>query len=99
MKKAAKLLKDLGMDSPPIDVKLIAEKLGIEIVVSKLPQNVSAVLNPNPPIILVDHSLSENRKRFAIAHEIGHFVLKDVRDKIHVDRDFCAINFGNNVKF
>jgi len=65
----------------PIDPKAIARKAGI--AVSNLPfgDTASGLYDPhgatgNKPLIQVNVSESENRKRFTYAHELGHHFLQ-----------------------
>jgi Zn-dependent peptidase ImmA (M78 family) len=60
-----------------IDVHKIAKKLGVEICEDKLDDDVSGVLvmKNTAPFIFINEKQSENRQRFTIAHELGHFVI------------------------
>ncbi|MGM0125746.1 hypothetical protein IGI37_003147 [Enterococcus sp. AZ194] len=66
---------DNTTDEPRIDVQLIAEKLGFEIVHDIL--NESGRLEGNK--IFVNILDAEVRQRFTIAHEIGHFILHEAK--------------------
>ena len=77
-KPAAALLDKLGIKEVPVDPFLIAKELGVEISerldfkniknsgsITKTHKKVSVWLNPlDPP----------NRKKFTLAHEIGHYI-------------------------
>ena len=77
---ATNLLKNLWQDDDfPVDPVTIANKLGIKILQTELPKEVSGALikeSGRDPIIIVDISDSDNRKRFTCAHELGHFVYR-----------------------
>jgi hypothetical protein len=67
---------------PPVDVKAIAETLGVKVWEAKLSEDISGKLIPDPinggPAgysIIVNGSEGFTRKRFTIAHELGHFIL------------------------
>jgi Zn-dependent peptidase ImmA (M78 family) len=67
---------------PPVDVKAIAENLGIGVWEGSLPNNISGKLIPDAInggsarfSIIVNGSEGFTRKRFTIAHEIAHFIL------------------------
>jgi Zn-dependent peptidase ImmA (M78 family) len=75
--KAIELIEKNNITEPPIDVKKIASSLGLEIMemsndlwfygmLSRYEDNFYIILNKLMP---------ETRKRYAIAHEIGHFQL------------------------
>ena len=85
--KAAKLLKDIGITQSPIDVYRVAKYLGIEVKPDNLGDEISGVLikQGNKIICGVNEAHSENRQRFTIAHEIGHFVLNHERNGLFVD--------------
>ena len=61
----------------PVDPVTIARSLGIRVVESSLPKDVSGALikeKGRDAVIIVDSNDSDNRKRFTVAHELGHFV-------------------------
>lgn len=61
----------------PIDPAWIASSHGIDIYETRLESDVFAVLVKEPgrdPVIALNESDSENRKRFSCAHELGHFI-------------------------
>lgn len=65
----------------PVDVKQIAERLGLQIYeLDDMPPGASGKLYPDPNSragfsIGVNKADSYTRKRFTIAHEIAHFIL------------------------
>lgn len=69
-----------------VDVHKIAKKLGIEICEDKLDDDVSGVLvmKNTVPFIFINEKQSENRQRFTIAHELGHYVVH--HSDWHVDK-------------
>lgn len=62
----------------PVDPVAIARRFGIKVVYDDLPRDVSGALvkteNMDFPIIMVDSSESDVRKRFTVAHELGHYL-------------------------
>ena len=68
---ATMLLKELKIDSLPIDPRLIAEKLGIRIEEEEL-SGCDGCFMRGVNAIVVNKSMDEGRKNFTIAHEIGH---------------------------
>lgn len=76
---------------PPVDVELVAQRLGLSIVQLDLGEDVSGLLisKGDSTVIAVQKSDSPNRKRFTIAHEIAHFHLRhqfEPGEHVHVDR-------------
>ena len=72
----------------PVDVSVVAESLKLTIVRRQFPasERTSGALlrRPEGTVIVVNKSHPAVRRRFTVAHEIGHFVLHD--DEVHVDR-------------
>jgi Zn-dependent peptidase ImmA (M78 family) len=73
--------------APPVDVKGLAEALGLKVWEENLGADVSGIIEFNPAkggdsgySIAVNSSDSFFRKRFTVAHEIAHFLLH--RDKL-----------------
>lgn len=73
----------------PVDIELIIEKLGLEIIPMENLENIDAYLSINNKSIFVKYKTYideryENRLRFSYAHEIGHLVLhKDIIVKMN----------------
>nr|WP_303244107.1 ImmA/IrrE family metallo-endopeptidase [uncultured Cellulosilyticum sp.] len=76
------LLEKYGMeDDMPIDPIKLANKMGISVAQGLFAKSdVSGVLTKvnGSPVIVVNKLDSFRRKRFTIAHEIGHFALNHV---------------------
>jgi Zn-dependent peptidase ImmA (M78 family) len=88
---AEKLIDRLGVQTAPIDVESIASMLDLRIVAEDLGSDISGLLvsRDDSASIAVRRSDPPNRRRFTIAHEIGHFVLRHhaQRDElVHADR-------------
>jgi Zn-dependent peptidase ImmA (M78 family) len=80
-----------GFSSPPVDVDLVAKRLGLKVIYADLGENVSGLLisKGDSTVIAVQESDAQNRQRFTIAHEIGHFHLRhqfEPGEHVHVDR-------------
>lgn len=71
-----------------VDVDEIAVKLNLEVTAHDLGANVSGVLyiDKGKGTIGYNKSESEVRRRFTVAHEIGHFILHRLDNEIFVDR-------------
>lgn len=74
---ARKLLEETGFTKPAIPVDKVAEMLGIAVRPWAFIDDVSAVLvrSSRFTAIAVNKAHPETRRRFSIAHEIGHAVL------------------------
>lgn len=67
---------DLGV---PVDPYRIANALGLQVIETTLPREVSGALVGLPgqdPVVLLEQSDSRARKRFTCAHELGHFIAR-----------------------
>lgn len=77
-RQAARLLQNAGVAREPISLRDVVSALNLEVVrVAGEPFSCEAALEPvgdGHRIVLRGES-SERRRRFTIAHEIGHFVL------------------------
>lgn len=73
------LLEQNKVRLAPVNVEKLANNLGISIVYQRTKNDLSGFLfqdfKTNEAIIGVNKSHPENRQRFTIAHEIGHFKL------------------------
>jgi Zn-dependent peptidase ImmA (M78 family) len=70
------ILREFGIRVPPIDVWEIAERMGIKVLNVSQPGWAGAVRsNDNEAFIWVRAEDLETRKRFTVAHELGHLML------------------------
>lgn len=75
---AAKLLAELRIAEPPVPVTDMAERLGATVIEESLESDVSGILyreDNGPSIIAVNARHALVRRRFSVAHEIGHLRL------------------------
>jgi Zn-dependent peptidase ImmA (M78 family) len=90
------LLKDHG-EELPIDVEAMAERMNAKVQrVETEDDDLSGFLFRGPggeTVIGVNASHHENRRRFTVAHELGHLLLHASED-IHVDRKGYGYGFG-----
>jgi len=96
--EARNLIAQYGysVDSIPVDVKRILKDKGIIIKEMDLPNDISGVLDTRgkKPLVLINSSHKENRQRFSMAHELGHFVLQTSFTGVHMDK---ATYFRSNI--
>jgi len=80
--EAFKILTGTKLAKAPIDVKSVASKIGLQVHPQVLPDDISGALVIEKGIGKVTYNTThtKNRKRFTIAHEIGHYVLKHNRE-------------------
>lgn len=81
----------MGVDGPAVPVKEIAEENGVLVQEAKAEDDLSGFIyvdnESDETVIGVNRNHGEQRKRFTIAHELGHMFLHDF-DDLHVDRGF-----------
>ncbi len=80
-----------GPAKPPVNVQLIAKKLGLKVIQERLGSDISGLLisKGDSTVIAIQKTDHPNRKRFTIAHEIAHFCLRhqfEPGEHVHVDR-------------
>lgn len=95
--RAEQLLGECGIETAPVDVLRVARHLKIKIVVEHLDPDISGLLITDKAgtRICVNAAHHESRRRFTIAHEIGHFVLGhhfEVGSRVHVDRSAAFVS-------
>lgn len=79
---ADRLRHGLGQEEPPINIFLLADKLGVLVHPTHL-DKAAAVVNredegrQSPPWILVNSTQPVERQRYSIAHEIAHLLLHE----------------------
>jgi Zn-dependent peptidase ImmA (M78 family) len=75
-------------DTLPVDIKRIMADKNILVKYIELPDDISGVLDTrgDRPIVLIQKSHDKKRKRFSLAHELGHYILKSSPRGVHLDR-------------
>jgi Zn-dependent peptidase ImmA (M78 family) len=77
-REAQRLLEQAGIDRPPVDPYEIATELGMDVIEEELEDGVSGMLyrrEEGRSLVFLRGHDSVTRKRFSLAHEIGHKVL------------------------
>jgi Zn-dependent peptidase ImmA (M78 family) len=89
---AEALLKENGIQSPPVPVQKIAEMAKLQIQKQEVDgSDISGFIfrQGEKAIIGVNSANAPVRQRFTIAHELGHYLIHTQgADKVHVDRLF-----------
>jgi Zn-dependent peptidase ImmA (M78 family) len=92
---AQQLLARLNIKTPPVPVERIAKTLGAEVRFAPFDDELSGMIyiQNGVPIIGVNSLHHPNRRRFTIAHELGHLELhRDmISASVHVDKNFPAL--------
>ncbi|MBO9682366.1 MAG: ImmA/IrrE family metallo-endopeptidase [Flavisolibacter sp.] len=92
---AQDLIREHSLLATPIKVEDIARSMGIKVIPYPLEQNMSGllVLEKNSAVIGYNQNEARVRRRFTVAHEIGHYVLhRDKSDRqVFVDKNFKAM--------
>ncbi len=88
LQTAADILSTYSDGTTPVNIEAIAKHLGISVFKSPGPDDLSGYIARNPStgavVIGVNSCQAEQRQRFTIAHELGHYLLhKGV--EVHVD--------------
>ena len=79
---ARAILKNIPDLKPPISMTDIASRLKLEIgEYSDMPSDRSALILQDKKMIVINPKHADVRKRFSIAHEIGHYVLGHFEDR------------------
>lgn len=80
--RSSELLAVAGELSVPVDPRRIAAHLGVRVAEAAFNDELSGLLvrDSEMTAIVVRESEPETRKRFTIAHELGHFVLNHPGD-------------------
>lgn len=88
--KADQLLKKFHITECPIDVEQLARRLDLFVLHEKLGPELSGLLikKQQGTFICVNAKHPASRRRFTIAHEIGHYILGhqlEAGEHVHVD--------------
>ena len=95
-KRASLIIEEYNGKQSRIDVEKIARNMGLKIIVDDLGKNVTGVLFIKNGQGVIGYNPDENtsnvRKRFTIAHELGHYILHRLDNNIFVDKkEFKAV--------
>lgn len=89
-KKAEDILVRHDFFKPGFNIEELTAKVGVNLHVEDLDTDTSGlfVMLEGSPIITVNKSLNSNpnRKRFTIAHELGHFFLHSKESQLFIDK-------------
>jgi Zn-dependent peptidase ImmA (M78 family) len=84
------LLGQTNILIPPVDVRRVAQNINIQVHEEELGDISGLIFREGSQVTIgVNSSHHENRKRFTIAHEIGHFYLH-AQNPLFVDKVFAV---------
>ena len=78
---AQKAIESIDCKDAPVPVEKIAEKFGLKVVEFDFPDSIPGVLRAEKGVIGVNKKNHRVRRRFTIAHELGHFLLEHAHRK------------------
>jgi Zn-dependent peptidase ImmA (M78 family) len=83
-----RLLSEVGIIEPPVDVDRIATTLNISVAYAKMADSLSGFLSTrgNKRVVGINARHHRNRQRFTLAHEIAHVLLEHDTGDVHVDK-------------
>lgn len=87
--KSLKILNEFDLLNYPINVNKLAKKLGVGVEASNFNDEVSGlfVIKDDKPFIAFNLNQSKKRRRFTIAHELGHYILHSKSRSLFVDKN------------
>lgn len=81
-KKATQLLQECQISNPPVKLSIILRHLGLDVIRADPKmidtKKISAFIDLEDKFIVYSDSDPTVRKRFAIAHEVGHYLLNHI---------------------
>lgn len=85
-----RLLAENGIKAAPVPVTRIAKACGVRISHDSLEGDLSGFLYRQNKLAMIGVNThhSKTRQNFTIAHELGHFLLHDQEEQLHVDHEF-----------
>lgn len=92
-KKAGVLLESVGITSAPVPIEKLAGAVGATIRYQPLNHDASGMvqrIDEKTAIIGINSIHAEVRKRFSIAHEIGHLLLHH-DENLHIDENVRSV--------
>ncbi|HSD08858.1 ImmA/IrrE family metallo-endopeptidase [Flavobacterium sp.] len=95
--KAEEVLKNENFHTPGFDIFKLIKKLNIEVVPKQFNDDISGFLAINNGKVVISYNVNEGleRRRFTVAHELGHFFLHSKSQPLFVDKP-PKIMYRNN---
>jgi Zn-dependent peptidase ImmA (M78 family) len=99
---AAEVLRRHGIDAPPVPIEQLVKAEGAKISAEDIPSDISGFLYCGSPIPVVGVNARQplTRRRFSMAHELGHLLMHSERLRtkggLHVDREMLKLRDRNS---
>jgi Zn-dependent peptidase ImmA (M78 family) len=89
---AINVLRKTGVDTAPVPIHLVAQRLGLMVESVHLGDEVSGVLVVDGEVGVIGYNVlhAEVRQRFTIAHEIGHYLLHRSDSSLFIDQRYFS---------
>jgi Zn-dependent peptidase ImmA (M78 family) len=96
--EARRIVRNLNITDPPVDIEAIATGQGIEILRHRFdgPESGFALRDGSQRYIGLNTQTSRRRQRFTAAHELGHLILHEGKELI-VDQAVLRVDLRNHV--
>ena len=84
------ILTQYSIYSAPLNVEEIAKQIGLNVKPFPFEDGVSGILVIDNGIGTIGYNVNESkvRRRFTIAHELGHYILHREQSKLFLDKNF-----------
>lgn len=100
-KKAKELLEEIGLDDiTDMSMDLFVSALGATLIEEPLKNSDGKIIRGNTKTLIKINSeiLYEEKKRFTIAHEVGHYLLHDKLDLAVHNENSNTLNWFKNIE-
>lgn len=97
--KAEEILMNHNFLTPGFDIEKLLETMDVKLIKKEFDDDISGLffIKDGIPVITFNSKESSKRTRFTIAHELGHFVLHSVEQKIFLDKKQQNVLFRNSI--
>jgi Zn-dependent peptidase ImmA (M78 family) len=98
---AERLLRRLRLTTLPVDIDLVAKRLGVDVLYEPLGDSAWAILisSPGGMVACINKGLPKSKQRGMLAHQLGHIVLRHPLpegEHVHVDCNMGGFKDGEN---
>ncbi len=92
------IFNEIKVDSLPVKIEDIAKQRGLRVMPYAFDEDISGVLVIEDDLGTIGYNQNESRvrRRFTIAHELGHYELHKERSKLFMDKGFKALFRSKN---
>ncbi|MCB9065470.1 MAG: ImmA/IrrE family metallo-endopeptidase [Chitinophagales bacterium] len=90
--QVSSILQEFVISSLPVKIEDIAKGLGLKVIPYAFEEDISGTLIIEKKVIGFNQTESRVRRRFTIAHELGHYILHQNKKAIFLDKLFRLNN-------